>query len=346
MQRTLAVSVFILFMAGTLFFHSFYAFLNPLAPAHPETKVVRIQPGMGLRQVTQVLTGEGIIQDPRHFMLLAWWKGLGKKIQWGDFELSTGLPPATVLDYLATGKTMLKRITIPEGFTLRQITERLALENVVSGADFLKAAEDPKWLAELGVAGKTLEGYLFPDTYFFHRGMSVRLIQKRLVKRFQEVYRRSREEAPGGLPLGLDKNEIVILASIVEKESGLTSERPLIASVFYNRLKKGMALQSDPTVIYGLKDFNGDLTRKHLDTPTPYNTYTRSGLPPGPIANPGEEALRAVLYPARSDYYYFVSKNDGSHYFSRTLQEHHRAVVRYQLSGRPGPSAKDQKTRR
>jgi UPF0755 protein len=345
LKRLFVVFVFICFIAATLVFYSFQTFLYPPAPEKTQARIVHIQSGMGLRQIAQLLEEKGIIRDPKKFVVLSWWKGVGGKIQWGDFELTTGLPPAVVLDYLISGKTMLKRVTIPEGFTLKQITERLVQENIVSGPEFLAAARNEDWIAELGVDGASLEGYLFPDTYLFHRGMTVKAIQKRMVKRFQDIYRRCRGEDTGLSPLGLTPYQLVTLASVVEKESGVRSERPLIASVFYNRLKKGMLLQSDPTVIYGIKNFNGDLTRKDLETPTPYNTYARPGLPAGPIANPGEEALRAVFQPAASTYYYFVSRNDGSHQFSRTLEEHNRAVARYQLAGRDHSALKDKKNR-
>lgn len=333
MKRLLVILVFALFVAGTLTVHSFYLFLSPPPPAEPEAKIVRIQPGMGLRPIARVLTEAGVIQDPTKFMLLAWWKGVGKKIQWGDFELNTGAPPLMVLDYLTSGKTLLKRVTIPEGFTLKQIAERLAHENLAAADDFLAWASNRDWLTELRLPGNSLEGFLFPDTYIFHRGMPVQALQKRMVDRFKEVYQHCRSKGEAEVPPNLNLQQMVTLASIVEKETGLAVERPTIASVFYNRLRQGMALQSDPTVIYGISDFNGDLTKKDLQRPTPYNTYVIPGLPPGPIANPGEEALRAVLYPAKTDYLYFVSKNNGSHYFSRDIREHNRAVVRYQLRG-------------
>lgn len=345
MKRLFAVFVFVCFVAVTLAFYSFQTFLYPPAPEKPQTRIVHIQSGMGLRQIAHLLAEKGIIGDPFKFMLLSWWQGVGKKVQWGDFELTTGLPPAVVLDQLISGKTMLKRVTIPEGFTLKQIAERLVQEHLDPGDEFMAAARDEAWIAELGVDGASLEGYLFPDTYFFHRGMSVKAIQKRMVRRFQEIYRHCQGENAGLTPLGLPQYQIVTLASVVEKESGGQAERPLIASVFYNRLQKGMPLQSDPTVIYGLKNFNGDLTRKDLERPTLYNTYTRPGLPAGPISNPGEEALRAVLHPAASNYYYFVSRNDGSHHFSRTLEEHNRAVARYQLPGGTGSYGRDKRSR-
>ena len=343
MKRFLSIFVFALFVSGTLTFHAFYIFLTPPPLAEPEAKIVRIQPGMGLRPIARVLEAEGVIRNPTKFMLLAWWKGVGKKIQWGDFEIHTGEPPLTVLDLLTSGKTLLKRVTIPEGFTLKQIAERLANENLAAAEGFLASARDPAWLNELDLPGNSLEGFLFPDTYIFHRGMPVRVMQKRMVNRFREVYQRCRSNGAADAPQGLNLNQTVTLASIVERETGQAGERPLIASVFYNRLRQGMALQSDPTVIYGIKDFNGDLTKKDLQRPTPYNTYVIAGLPPGPIANPGEDALRAVLYPAKTDYLYFVSKNDGSHYFSKNIQEHNRAVVRYQLSGKSDPVSQNRK---
>jgi UPF0755 protein len=285
---------------------------------------------MSLQAIAQLLTQEGIIHDPYKFLILAWCKGLGKKIQWGDFELYAGIPPSVLLNYLTTGKTILKRITIPEGFTLQQIARRLSEENLVDEKEFLASAHDPQFIKALGIDGQSLEGYLFPDTYVFNRGMSSQTIQERMVLRFKEVLTGLQEKE--GNSDHLNTKKIVVLASIVEKESGLQIERPLIASVFFNRLKRGMALQSDPTVIYGIKDFDGDLTKKNLRTSTAYNTYLKSGLPPGPIANPGKDALRAVISPAESDYLYFVSKNDGSHFFSKTLKDHNRAVARYQLS--------------
>ena len=345
MKRFLIIPVFALFVSGTLTFHSFYLFLYPPPVAQPEARIVRIQSGMGLRPIARVLEAEGVIQDPAKFMLLAWWKGVGKKIQWGDFEIHTGVPPLTVLDYLTSGKTLLKRVTIPEGFTLKQIAERLAHENLADAEDFLSSARDQVWLTELNLPGNSLEGFLFPDTYIFHRGMPVRAMQKRMVSRFREVYQRVRSNGAAAAPPSLSLNQTVILASIVEKETGRAGERPLIASVFYNRLRQGMPLQSDPTVIYGLKDFKGDLTKKDLQRPTPYNTYVIPGLPPGPIANPGEDALRAVLCPTKTDYLYFVAKNDGSHYFSRNIQEHNRAVVRYQLSGKSDSTFPDRKNK-
>jgi UPF0755 protein len=327
------------FIIGIFLVESYSRFLSPPPIKNPPVKIIRILPGMSLHSIAHLLTQEGIIQDPHKFMLLTWWKRQGKKIQWGDFELYAGMPPRVLLDYLTTGKTMLKRVTIPEGFTLQQIAQRLSEEKLVEEKAFLISANDHQFLDNLGIKEPSLEGFLFPDTYIFHRGMTIQTIQKKMVLRFKEIF----ENLPNN-PVKDHQNlrKIVTLASIVEKETGLPSERPLIASVFYNRLRIGMALQSDPTVIYGIKDFNGDLTKKDLRTPTAYNTYLNPGLPPGPIANPGKDSLQAVLSPAKSDYLYFVSKNDGSHFFSKDLRNHNRAVARYQLSRRESQKSKPQ----
>jgi peptidoglycan lytic transglycosylase G len=328
---------------GILAWDDFSRFLSPQPVAKPAVRVVRILPGMSLHSIAHLLEQEGLIQDGKKFVFLAWWQRVGKRIQWGDFELYTGMAPGTILDYLKTGRTILKRVTFPEGFTLSQIARRLAEENLVDEKSFLQAGQVPDFLQELGLEGDSLEGYLFPDTYVFHRGMSSRAIQKRMVDRFKEIW--SELEKKEKCPDAREIRSLVTLASIIEKETGLSEEKPLIASVFYNRLKKGMALQSDPTVIYGIKHFDGDLTKKHLLTPTPYNTYLKVGLPPGPVANPGKDSLQAALRPASSDYLYFVSKNDGSHFFSRTLKEHNRAVARFQPSGKSHSPSKTGKNK-
>jgi UPF0755 protein len=330
LKRYGLLSLLVLFILGILLGESYLRFLSPPPVKDPLAQTVRIHPGMSLQAIAHHLVREGIIQDPYKFMVLTWIKGQGKKIQWGDFELYPGIPPRVLLSYLTTGKTMLKRVTIPEGFTLQQIANRLAEENLVEEKVFLTSARDPQFLEVLEIDGPSLEGYLFPDTYIFHRGMTAQTIQKKMVRRFKEVFSKLQEEGKSLKSPEIKKT--VILASIVEKESGVHSEKPLIAAVFLNRLQKGMALQSDPTVIYGIKDFDGDLTKKNLLTRTAYNTYLQPGLPPGPIANPGKDSLQAVLAPAKSEYLYFVSKNDGSHFFSKNLKDHNRAVAQYQLS--------------
>jgi len=264
-------------------------------------------------------------------LLWAKFVGGGRNIKAGEYHLNTHMSPLSVLDILRKGRIITHAVTIPEGFTRKQIAEALAQKGLVSKKEFLRFTADPEVVKNYGISASTLEGYLYPDTYHFARNLTAKAIVEVMVKRFREAFDPLRERAA---ELGIDVEEVVTLASIVEKETGLADERPLIASVFLNRLRKGIRLASDPTVIYGIRDFNGNLTRDDLMTRTPYNTYMIKGLPAGPIANPGIASIRAVLYPAETDYLYFVSKNDGSHYFSKTLSEHNQAVRKYQRSRR------------
>jgi UPF0755 protein len=203
----------------------------------------------------------------------------------------------------------------------------LAAKGLADKKRFLELTEDKELLRQYGISGPSLEGYLFPDTYHFSRGTPTLAILDTMVKRFKQAVTPLMEQSQG---TGMKFDDVVTLASIVEKETGRPEERPLIASVFLNRLRLGMRLDSDPTVIYGMENFDGDLKKKDLMEKTPYNTYVIQGLTPGPIANPGLESIKAVIDPARTDYLYFVSKNDGSHQFSKTLAEHNRAVEIYQ----------------
>ena len=237
------------------------------------------------------------------------------------------MAPAQVLEILRKGFVILHSVTIPEGFTRDQIADALTDKGLADKKRFLELTEDKVLLRQNGISGPSFEGYLFPDTYHFSRGLNPSTLIDVMVKRFWQMAGPLRERAAA---LGMKMEQVVILASIVEKETGEPTERPAIASVFLNRLSRGMRLESDPTVIYGLKDFDGNLRKNDLTRETPYNTYVIKGLPPGPIASPGLDAIKSVLYPAQTDYLYFVSKNDGSHYFSKTLAEHNRAVEIYQ----------------
>ena len=289
---------------------------------------VSVAPGRSFGALAADLHRRGIVDSPLRLKLLARIEGYDKKIKAGEYRLSSRMKPRQLLDVLAEGRVYLYRVTIPEGFTLYQIARRLEHLSLVPAREFIRAATDSGETGRYGIAGATFEGYLFPDTYAFPRGVTPQRIIAAMVGRFWEKFtpawkRRARE-------LGMSVQQVVTLASIIEKETGSPAERPLIASVFYNRLKKGMRLESDPTVIYAIPDFDGNLTRRHLKTETPYNTYRIKGLPAGPIANPGSAALQAALYPAQTDFLYFVARKDGTHQFSRTLREHNRAVNKYQ----------------
>lgn len=300
-----------------------------LDSALAEAFVVTIAPGEGFRTVALRLHDLGLIQSPRKFRLFARLSGAHRQIKAGEYQLYGTMTPRQILATLVEGKVLLYRITIPEGYTLQQIAQTVAEAGFGEAENFYRLATDPAVAQAENIAAPSLEGYLFPDTYYFPRGFDQTRIIAAMVRRFREAVSDAWRERAA--ELGLTLHEVVTLASIIEKETGVTEERPLIASVFHNRLRKGMRLETDPTVIYGIEDFDGNLTRKHLRTPTPYNTYVIKGLPPGPIASPGQAALEAALYPAKTDYLFFVSRKDRTHHFSRTLEEHQEAVRKYQL---------------
>jgi UPF0755 protein len=292
-------------------------------------QVVEIPAGQDFRTLANRLQETGIIRNPRKLRLLARLEGLDRSIQAGEYELSAAMAPRTILETLAGGKVRLHRLTIPEGFTLEQVADAVAGAGLVTRDAFYAAATDPDLTRQLQIPADTFEGYLFPDTYHFPRDTTPRKMVATMVSHFRGAL--APEWQLQLEKLGWTLHQAVTLASIIEKETGAAFERPLISSVFHNRLKKGMRLESDPTVIFGIPEFDGNLTRKHLRTPTPYNTYQIPGLPPGPIANPGAAALEAALFPAETRYLFFVSKGDQTHHFSTTLAEHNRAVQKYQL---------------
>ncbi|MFY9269135.1 MAG: endolytic transglycosylase MltG [Candidatus Manganitrophaceae bacterium] len=307
-------------------------FLND-PPSQAETyKVVEVPEGTTFSAVSDLLKREGLITNRVYFRLLGIWMQSEKKIKPGEYAFHTAMRPTEILDLMVRGKIVQHQVVIPEGATARQIARILEEAKLASSEAFLKVVEDPTLMSEVGIEGENLEGYLFPDTYQFAKRTPLRDIVRRMLMQFIMVYDESlRKRAE---EIGMTQQEVMTLASIIEKETGHPSERALIAAVFHNRLKKKMRLQSDPTVIFAMADFNGNITKKDLSIPSPYNTYRFGGLPPGPIANPGKESLRAALYPAEVDYLYFVSRNDGTHFFSNTLREHNGAVNKYQKQPR------------
>ncbi len=303
------------------------AFLLEPAQKGGGTRVVIIPEGLSLKQVAEELERREVIAGKTLFIFWARLKGYGRHIKAGEYALSPGMTPTQVLEKLIKGVVMNHTVTLPEGLTRRQMADILSEKGLVDRGAFLALTEDAGIIKKYGLSGRNLEGFLYPDTYQFARGLTPGKVVDVMVRRFFSLVAPLSEAVEQS---GMRLEQVITLASIVERETGLAAERPLIAGVFLNRLKRGMRLESDPTVIYGLSAFNGNLTRKDLLRSTPYNTYRVRGLPPGPIANPGIAAIEAVLYPAQTKYLYFVSKNDGSHHFSRTLAEHNRAVNYYQ----------------
>jgi UPF0755 protein len=295
----------------------------------PVEHTVIIEPGQGFNAVAEYIFQKGIIRHPLKFRLFARMKHLETRIKAGEYLLSPTMTPEKILDTIVSGKVQFHRLTIPEGYNLKQIARVVEESGFGRQEEFLNLATDADFVRRQGIDADSFEGYLFPDTYLFPKDEPLKKIITTMVARFWSAFKpawRRRAKA-----LGFSVHEIVTLASIIEKEAGVGAERPIISSVFHNRLKRHMRLQSDPTVIYGIEDFDGNIRRHHLTESTPYNTYTFKGLPPGPIANAGAGSLEAALFPADTDYLFFVSKNDGTHQFSTNLRDHNRAVRKYQL---------------
>jgi UPF0755 protein len=290
-------------------------------------QVITIRDGMSLKEVASVLKSNGIITNKDLFMLWTRLLGNSRKIKAGEYLLNSGMAPVRIIEILTRGIIITYPVTVPEGFSIEQIGDILAANGLADKKLFVSLAHEPGIIKKYGISGPSLEGFLYPDTYQFGKGLPPSLIIDVMVKRFWKILGPYMDRIED---LEMTVEEVVTLASIVEKEAGTAEEMPLIASVFLNRLRKGMRMESDPTVIYGMNNFTGNLTRKDLLESTPYNTYVIRGLPPGPISNPGLASIKAVLYPSETDYLYFVSKNDGTHYFSASIEEHNRAVWKYQ----------------
>lgn len=328
LRRIIIVGLFALVVLAVVALANLWVFVQ--TPAETGAESLIVERGTPPGRVIESLHKKNLISSIPLFKAYLLLKGSAGKIRAGEYSFPPRVTPAEILDLLLKGDFATRRITIPEGWTVREIAEALGKANLVNPDRFLHKCGDLDFIRSLGLPATSLEGYLFPDTYEIYKPKDEEEVLKRLVERFQEIYEgqfeaRARE-------IGMTTEEAVTLASLVEKETGQAEERPVIASVFLNRLKKGMPLATDPAVIYGIPNFSGNLTRQDLNRPGPYNTYLNAGLPPTPIANPGAEAIRAVLYPAETDYLYFVSKNDGTHRFSKTEAEHNAAVRKYQLN--------------
>lgn len=323
----IAVHLFVLLFVGTaVFLHSVG---TPAHDGSPTMLTVQIPKGSSFAKIADILDEAGLIKNRFSFYLFAKLKDAPRHIRAGEYELAGTMSPSMILDKLIRGEIKGYRVPIPEGFDMRQIASVLASGRLVDEKKFLRLCSDREFLSSLGISAPSAEGYLFPDTYILTKSMDEEEIIELMVEQFRK--RVTPEMAKRAQDLGLSLDQIVTIASMIEKEGRIKEEKPLIAAVFYNRLKLSMRLQSDPTAVYDLVDFSGPITREHLRRNSPYNTYQISGLPPGPIANPGLDSIMAALYPAESDYLYFVAKNDGSHQFSTHLSHHNAAVVKFRV---------------
>lgn len=292
---------------------------------------VDIPPGSSQTAIARRLKDAGVVRTESTFRAAVWMRGAGRRLQAGEYRFDRPMSAAEIVDKIRSGDVFLQTITFREGLTIRQMSELYQSRGLGRASDFVAAARNAAPIRALDPQATDLEGYLFPDTYSLPRATTAAQLVERMVAAFQKVLTLDlREQAA---VRGLSLRELVTLASLVEKETARPEERPVVSAVYHNRLKIRMALYCDPTVIYALERagrYTGDLTREDLQFDSPYNTYRYAGLPPGPIAAPGRASLEAAANPADASYLYFVSRNDGSHVFANTLDEHNRNVNEYQ----------------
>ncbi|MBI5527676.1 MAG: endolytic transglycosylase MltG [Deltaproteobacteria bacterium] len=331
----LILLLLILTVGGCVAHSEAKGFLDSKADIPNGEVVVEIPKGATHKTVADLLARQGVVRNGKFFYYylryLVRFEGM-RDIKAGEYLFKSGTTPREVAAKLFKGEIHTYKVTIPEGLRYDEIAEIFAARKLADRERFIELCTDRVLIKSLGLEADSLEGYLAPETYTLAKGLPTEQVVRMLHKRFRDVFDRH------GLALsgkGLSMHQAVTLASIVEKETGAPEERPLIAAVFSNRLKKKMRLQTDPTVIYGILRtkgaFDGNLTRKDLETPTPYNTYTIPGLPPGPISNPGAAAIEAVAHPAESDAVFFVSKNNGTHVFCPDYACHLKAVQKWQV---------------
>ena len=324
---------------------SVFYFLNVPASNNNEKVIFEISQGSGFHQVNKKLYKKKLITNKFFFYLMAKFENKLNSIRMGEYELDRKMPPQKILSIIASGKSRTYPITFQEGLNIFEIAEHLEKKRLGKKEKFLELARNPQLIKKLlGFSSESLEGYLFPETYRLTKYTTEKDLILLMHERFKNVFSSLTpliDDSP------LSPRELVVLASIVEKETGVATDRPIIASVFYNRLEKNMRLQTDPTTIYGLwlktgqRPFN--LTKKDLRTKNSYNTYTFKGLPRGPISNPGKDSFLAVLKPKHTPFFYFVSRNDGTTAFSKNYEDHQKAVRNYQLNrkARQGKSWRD-----
>jgi UPF0755 protein len=332
--RIVAAAAVAVLVVGAAAWCGFRSWLDAPLPIDAPL-LVELPEGGNLTSFLAGLEAEGVVLHPTLLRLHARLTTVANRVRAGEYRLERGLTARQLLARLVAGDVVEYEVTIVEGATLAQLLERLREQDKL---DIDAALDEDNVLAAIGAqeAGPSAEGLFFPDTYRFHKGMRATDILEAAFRRMAQILAEEWAQREPGLPYA-EPYDALIMASLVERETGLAQERARIAGVFVRRLQSGMLLQTDPSVIYGLgKDFDGNLTRKHLQSPGPYNTYLNPGLPPTPIALPGREAIRAALHPEPGDALYFVARGDGSHEFSATLEQHNRAVREFQLRRRAG----------
>ena len=300
----------------------------PVDSSDTTTTLFEVRPDESVRQIARKLEEASLIRSTFTITTLAKLQKKDTLFMAGEYELSPSMSPQQILDSMVEGRMILRKVTIKEGSTLKDVGPILEQAGIATTSDFNAALQDPEILETLKIPASSFEGYLFPETYRFQKNTPPLKILQKMRSEFDKNWPPQWDSRL--IEHEMTKHQVLTLASIIEKESGNIEEQPLIASVFYNRLAKGMRLQADPTVIYGIPNFDGNITKEHLTTATPYNTYVIQGIPPGPISNPGASAIKATLFPKTSDFLFFVGNGKGKHVFSETLDQHNEAVNTFQ----------------
>ena len=323
-------SIFFMVFATLLTF-LLYAAAELFLPVQTSNKNIEVEipRGTTFRQAVELLNSRKLIRDKRIFLIMGRLSGADRRMRAGYYSLWTGRSPAEILHALRTGKVIEYEVKILEGDSLLEISEAFSRAGIISPEEFMELAKDRKFLASYGIKAPSIEGYLFPDTYFIPKGMTAAEALDIMISKMREKF--TDKLSARATELGMTENHVLTLASIIEKEAVVDSERSMISAVYHNRLKKGMLLQADPTAIYGIKSSKEKIFLKDLKRITPYNTYVIKGLPPGPIASPGLQSIISALYPEKVPYIYFVAQDDRTHRFSETAAEHEEAVRQYRM---------------
>ena len=315
-------------------------------PAHPgaPSDTIEIHKGQSNGDIARTLLNKNVIADVRWFNYLGRATRSWRKIKAGEYQVSGAMTPLQVFETITSGLSIVHPVTIREGENMYEVSVDLESKKLASRADFIGLCKNPQFIQSVGlpVEVKTLEGYLYPDTYNFNKTQTAQDMAVQMVRHANQVW--TQKDETSAAYLGMSRNQVITLASIIEKETGAPKDRPMISSVFHNRLKKRMRLQSDPTTIYGMWErYAGKIHKSDLSTPSAFNTYTIPGLPEGPISNPGRDSIDAALNPVPSDNLFFVSHNDGTTEITRSLDDHNKAVRKFQLDpkARAGKSWRD-----
>jgi UPF0755 protein len=337
-MRKLALAFILLFVAvvGSAVFVGVFMWVRITDPyrGYSDTELyVQVPTGAGTAEIGRALVDSGIVRDQLTFRSALYWTGASRMLKAGEYRFDRPMTALAVVEKMARGDVYTRRITFPEGRTIQEMAKIYEAQGFGPASDFVEAARDVSLVSDLDPKAADLEGYLYPETYAIAHGTKASALVQMMVARFKAVFGDDLRRAADARDMSV--RDAVTLASLVEKETAKPDERPLVAAVYRNRLKIGMGMQADPTVVYALQKagrYDGNIRRDDLQVDSPYNTYRYAGLPPGPIASPGKPSLEAAVAPADVPYLYFVSRNDGSHVFSATLDEHNRNVQRYQVA--------------